>query len=1141
MTFLLSVLFLSSDADSEIKTNDFELFSSKLIQQLSQEKDLSKNVVFDIRELELINGEYYIKSEDFSSSTGMVLESYEENNFTFSNDTDTLQVDGDSCDVTLNSEYKIIHSKPQIVDNSLMLPIKEISTLLGYVVSYNNQAIKLSRPYQTKRLIVKSAKKLNSQGAKWVVEGYNNLHIFQYDTEDEAKNAYKFYSNSSLVESVDIDLLVKVQSEEMVESFGLNDSFPYNTWGANVLKTEEYSNYILSKTSENSLPEVVVAVLDSGIDTDHPWFKGRIASGGKNFSSTAGKNLEYEDDDGHGTHVSGIICDLTMSNVKVLPIKVLNNKGETTTSQVLLAVQYVINLKNTMANICAMNLSLGASEVPVGDKTHSALSEVFDKAYNAGILSIVASGNEGIDVSTVAPANIECAITVGAVSQNNGAYCWDDYSNYGTYVDVCAPGTDIISAYLGGGLAKGTGTSMACPHVSACVALLYSNPNKTYTPALAERAIKANCIDLGEEGWDRYYGEGLVNLEYAYADIIDDVSFSEESGTYQNQITLTLSCSYDGSVIYYTTDGSVPTLDSNVYNDAIILSSTTKICVRAFNLYDGQVVGVSKIACKNFDITKSSVDEGGKVEESNEYTIISSCGEGGSITPLGEVIAKEGETKTFLIQANEGYNIVKLVIDGDDYIQSDMSTYVFENITNNHTIYAEFAIDTFTIEITSNYGGDVNPLGTVEVNYGDNLVVNISVYQGYELFSIKFDDDLYTDYTIKNISFYTIKNITNNHTLDIAFAKIARAFFMVQYYTEVLNPTINDYYAGGAYYSLYNSAQFVGVANDDTNIVAPSIMGFTALRIEQQLIKEDNSTIVQVFYKRNSYSLNVTMSAGISNVVVLGGGLYNKSCYKFGEQMTVTAYLQEGYKFVNWSSTTHIVSDKESRVFNFDFPSEDVHIHANAKVQQFSILIEDSPNGTISPNETNYDFGSDVTFSFVPKSEYYLDSVWIDDVNVGKVNTYTFTNLQSNHTIYVSFKINTYTIQISSDDNGSLECSQSLDIVNSGDSRIFKIRPKDGYEIDYLKVNGQNVNIIDNTLTIESIKNDLQIEAIFKKIESSYNSTTSSKSNSTSLSQSTQEKEISIYVGSALGVIIIAVMIWYLIRVIIHKSKRKEK
>ena len=119
---------------------------------------------------------------------------------------------------------------------------------------------------------------------------------------------------------------------------GLNDVFSYKSWGAEKMGVPEYSQYLLdiveADNGYDELEEIVVAVLDTGIDTDHPWFTNRFLydKNGKilgmdytadDTNVNATEEYAFEDDQGHGTHCAGIICDMTLPNVKILPIKIL--------------------------------------------------------------------------------------------------------------------------------------------------------------------------------------------------------------------------------------------------------------------------------------------------------------------------------------------------------------------------------------------------------------------------------------------------------------------------------------------------------------------------------------------------------------------------------------------------------------------------------------------------------------------------------------------------------------------------------------------------------------------------------------------------------------------------------------------------
>ncbi len=420
---------------------------------------------------------------------------------------------------------------------------------------FSNNALKLTQndddnvfdedntnPFKTKRLIVKSYATLNNYGATEVSEGYDGLHIYNYNTIQETENAYNYFKSLPYVEYCCPDGVVNASKTEEVSTLGLEDSFSYTTWGAASIGAEGYSKYLINTVGRANLNQVIVAVIDTGLDSDHPWFKDRIASGGKAFVSSKYLGEEYEDDNGHGTHVSGIICDLTLSNVKILPIKVLDYQGNGYNSTIMQGIQYVINLKNSGVNIVAINLSLGGPD----DYYYSQkalYTDVLTKAYNAGIMPVVASGNENTNAAMVSPANVECALTVAAVGKSGNRYFSPYYSNYGNIVDISAPGDAIVSAKYGGGTVRLSGTSMAAPHVAAAVAMLCSDSSYSYTNAQIEAKLKADVIDLGTVGKDIYFGDGMVNLIGA------DESLPDENDIYT--VTHWQQALYPTGAVYY--------------------------------------------------------------------------------------------------------------------------------------------------------------------------------------------------------------------------------------------------------------------------------------------------------------------------------------------------------------------------------------------------------------------------------------------------------------------------------------------------------------------------------------------------------------------------------------------------------------
>ena len=265
----------------------------------------------------------------------------------------------------------------------------------------------------------------------------------------------------------------------------------------------------------------VVAVVDSGVQADHPDLAGRVGQG---YDVVQG-DATAQDGDGHGTHVSGIIAATSGNGIGVesvapgaaiMPIRVLGDDGGGSTDDVARGVDYA---RTHGAHV--INLSLGSDVPLIGAAGGDAFDAAVQRAIAAGIVVVAAAGNNGVPICEQ-PAADDGLLCVGAVDRRRQR---SFFSSFGSGLGLVAPGgsggsvtampgEDVLSTFKGSAYEELAGTSQAAPHVSGVAALLAARGVRGQA---AVKRILATATDLGPTGDDAEYGAGLVNARAAVA------------------------------------------------------------------------------------------------------------------------------------------------------------------------------------------------------------------------------------------------------------------------------------------------------------------------------------------------------------------------------------------------------------------------------------------------------------------------------------------------------------------------------------------------------------------------------------------------------------------------------------------------
>ena len=467
--------------------------------------------------------------------------------------------------------------------------------------------------FQTARLIVRADSRFNKYGALEDVNGFEDFHILQYESPEAAMDAYNQLQNEKNVIEVDLDLVCTyADSTPDNPELILKDEF-LNDWSRDRTQSKRLQEYLAE--TDIHINEIIVGVVDTGIDYTHETFEGRVKRTYFNVSSSGKTDDEMDSETFyHGTTVSSIIVNNSPKNVKVAVYKVGDGENLTVTaiSAGLLAAIEKCDIINTSLT--------SLSDV-------SLIRKCVLKAYSKNIPVFACVGNSGRIETHAAPANIPECIAVSATDFNNATTFMN---NLTLNSDISAPGEHIAVAIPENRYARFSGTSYSAPCAAALGAILKST-NPEITVDEIDARLKGTSFDVKRYNESQSSQGRFMNNYHSLWDGVGMIQFCNALGleklaapneinlkdkVYVGEQTCTITCPDEDAIILYTTDGMYPTLENaNVYTEPFQITQRTRIRAVAYyadgGYYSDEVETTPRIqytdSDDNFEITNDGI------------------------------------------------------------------------------------------------------------------------------------------------------------------------------------------------------------------------------------------------------------------------------------------------------------------------------------------------------------------------------------------------------------------------------------------------------------------------------------------------------------------------------------------------------
>ena len=370
------------------------------------------------------------------------------------------------------------------------------------------------------------------------------------------------------------------------------------------------------------------------------------------------------------------------------------------------------------------------------------------------------------------------------------------------------------------------------------------------------------------------------------------------------------------------------------------------------------------------------------------YEIIATAGEFGSIDPAGTIVFEHGDNQTYTMIPEVGYHVEDVLVDGVSV--GAVESYTFNNITDNHSIHASFAIDVFEIIATAGPGGSINPEGSNLVEYDSELSFSIIPDEGYIILDVEVDG-----ISQGPIDSYTFEFINDNHTIHAEFEAIDYTLTVLIDPVDVGEVSINP---DSEFYNIGDEITLIASANEGFLFFNWTIEGSViSTNTTLEYIMPANDVVITAnFIEDGRFLVSVEIDP------VDGGYVEGEGPFYPEETVTLEAFSNPGFLFIAWELDGSVV--ETSTTYEFTMPEEDVLLIARFEAILYELTVVADPiDGGIVSGSGEYVAGEEINVSASPSYGWEFINWTVAGVEVSVNEDFIYTMPFENVTLVANF------------------------------------------------------------------------------------------------------------------------------------------